>query len=67
MRIALSRPASSPRRARLSLRHAIALWRSRRALAALDAAQLDDVGISAQDAQAEARKPLWDAPASWKR
>lgn len=67
MRIALSRPVSSPRLARLSLQRAVALWRSRRALAALDAAQLDDVGISAQQAQAEAQRPLWDAPSSWKR
>lgn len=66
MRIALSHPASCPRPARLSLRSALALWRSRRALAALDPAMLDDVGIRAEEARLEAQKPFWDAPASWK-
>jgi uncharacterized protein YjiS (DUF1127 family) len=66
MRIALSRPAHGSRRPRLSLHAAFALWRSRRALAALSAEQLCDVGLRPQDAKAEAARPVWDAPASWK-
>lgn len=66
MRIVLSHPASCSRPARLSFWNAYALWRSRRALAALDPSQLTDVGITAPDAQAEAQRPVWDAPASWK-
>jgi uncharacterized protein YjiS (DUF1127 family) len=44
-----------------------ALWRSRRALAQLDAAQLDDIGISAKAAAKEARRAPWDAPQNWLR
>ena len=66
MRIALTHPASCTRPARLSFWNAFALWRSRRDLAALDAAQLSDVGIAAGDARREAQRPVWDAPASWK-
>lgn len=66
MRITLSHPISETRRPRLSLRAAIALWRSRRALAALSDAHLRDVGIGREDAQAEATRPIWDAPAAWK-
>ncbi len=66
MRIALSQPITQSRRPRLSIRAAIALWRSRRALAALSDEQLHDVGIQHADAQAEAARPIWDAPAQWK-
>lgn len=67
MRIALplSRPVS--RLAQPSILRVIALWRSRRALRALSPEQLRDVGISAQQAQAEAARPIWDAPESWTR
>jgi uncharacterized protein YjiS (DUF1127 family) len=41
----------------------IALWierhRSRRALAALDAHLLDDIGVSRADAQRESARPFW--------
>ncbi|MEH6738518.1 MAG: DUF1127 domain-containing protein [Sulfitobacter sp.] len=66
MRIALSHSVHQSRRPRLSLRAAIALWRSRRALAVLSDAQLNDVGLGHADAQAEAARPIWDAPAAWK-
>ena len=66
MRIALSHSIQQSRRPRLSLRSAIALWRSRRALAAFSDEQLNDVGLGHADAQAEAERPIWDAPASWK-
>ncbi|WP_165474480.1 MULTISPECIES: DUF1127 domain-containing protein [Yoonia] len=41
------------------------LARQRRALAALDAHILCDIGITADDAQAEAGKPVWDVPRHW--
>ena len=43
----------------------LALWRSRRDLAKLDARALEDVGISAQAAQDEAKMGIWDVPATW--
>ncbi len=48
------------------LRHRIAFWRSRRALGELTAAQLDDIGLTAQEAACEARRGIWDAPANWR-
>lgn len=67
MRLALSRAIPRRRRIWPSISSIFALVRSRRALRALTAEQLLDVGITAEDAQAEARRPVWDAPASWKR
>lgn len=59
---------AAPRRfVRCSLPAMLALRRSRRALTTLSDAQLCDAGISPADAQAEAARPVWDAPASWKR
>ena len=58
--------ARRPRR-RFGLGTLFALWRSRRALGALDAARLDDIGLSAKDAQAESRRPVWDVPKDWLR
>lgn len=43
------------------------LRRSRSALAQLDAHALRDIGLSGQDAQNEARRPVWDAPEFWKQ
>ena len=40
-------------------------WRSRRALARLDAHGLRDVGLSARAAEDEAKRPFWDSPAHW--
>lgn len=42
-----------------------ALRRSRAQLARLDATQLADIGLSREDAVAEARRPLWDVPGHW--
>jgi len=44
----------------------VMLRRQRKALQNLDADQLDDIGISAQDAAAEAAQPIWNVPAHWK-
>ena len=41
------------------------LYRQRRALAKMDAAQLDDLGLTRSEAQAEAARPFWDAPSHW--
>ena len=43
----------------------IAIYRSRRALAALDADALTDIGLTATEAAHEARRPFWDIPAAW--
>ena len=42
-----------------------ALHRQRAALRRLDAQALADIGISRAQADAEANRPLWDAPAHW--
>ena len=42
------------------------LRRQRRALARLDAHLLDDVGLPADTAGHEARRPFWDAPRHWR-
>ncbi len=52
---------------KLSFRRAINLLRSRRQLNTLSDAQLCDIGITRAQAEAEAARPVWDAPASWKR
>ena len=41
------------------------IYRQRRALAALDQHALDDIGVTRTQAQAEARRPVWDAPDTW--
>lgn len=43
------------------------LWRQRRALARLDDRALDDIGVNRAQAEAEARRPVWDAPDFWRR
>jgi len=44
-----------------------AIWRQRRALAALDAGRLDDLGIGPAAATEEAARPVWDVPGHWRR
>lgn len=43
------------------------LWRQRRALASLDDRALNDIGVTRDAARAEAARPVWDVPASWRR
>lgn len=45
-----------------SLLDALALYRQRRALARLDDAALDDLGITREEAIAESRRWFWDRP-----
>ena len=51
---------------RFSLTTLLSVWRSRRALAHLDAHALADIGVSAKSAHQEATKPIWDVPANWR-
>ncbi|MEM9319257.1 MAG: DUF1127 domain-containing protein [Pseudomonadota bacterium] len=41
------------------------LWRQRRALSQLDDRLLRDVGLTQEQAKAEIKRPIWDAPSSW--
>ena len=49
----------------LSTLHAI--WAERRALHAMEAHRLSDLGISQGEAAREADRPAWDAPERWLR
>ena len=51
---------ASPRRAPLSLLDMLHLHRSRRALARLSDAALLDIGVTREQASAEARRPFWN-------
>lgn len=46
---------------------ALRLRRERQQLSGLSATQLRDIGITRQEAEAEARRPAWDAPDHWHR
>ena len=47
--------------------HALALSRSRRALARLDDHILRDIGLTRAEAEDEAARPIWDAPPHWRK
>jgi len=47
--------------------HMFAAQNQRRALRNLDSAALNDLGLSYEDAKAEANRPFWDVPANWRR
>ena len=51
-------PFRAPRHT--SLLDALAVYRQRRALARLDDHALQDIGITREEAIAEARRPIWD-------
>lgn len=59
--------AQAEARSSISLRHIYSVWQSRRALAALDAAALRDIGVSYKEAQTEANRSVWDVPQNWRR
>ena len=42
------------------------VWRQRQDLLRLDASQLDDIGLSRDEALAEAARPVWDVAANWR-
>lgn len=62
-------PRFAPARRRVSpiarIKAAMDLWQQRRALAVLDDARLADLGLSREQARAEAARPFWDAPKHW--
>jgi uncharacterized protein YjiS (DUF1127 family) len=66
---ALHRPAGLARSSRAAhtsfARRMYDTWRQRQVLRDLDIDALNDIGISRKEAQAEARRPIWDAPANW--
>jgi uncharacterized protein YjiS (DUF1127 family) len=44
-----------------------AAWSQRKRLATLDDALLRDIGLTRHQAEAEAARPIWNAPAQWLR
>ncbi|WP_419740106.1 DUF1127 domain-containing protein [Ruegeria sp.] len=48
------------------IRFVLSVRRQRQQLAQLDARALNDIGITRAQADAEARRPIWDAPQFWK-
>jgi uncharacterized protein YjiS (DUF1127 family) len=64
-----SLPDRSARPIRLltRIRLALAARAQRRALAQADDRLLDDIGVSRDQALAEARRPVWDVPPTWLR
>lgn len=49
-----------------TVKHHLAVRRQRIALKSLDHNRLLDLGIDQNQAQKEAKRPIWDAPAHWK-
>ncbi|MFW8593539.1 DUF1127 domain-containing protein [Cribrihabitans neustonicus] len=45
----------------------LAVWRSRRQLARLDARALEDIGLTRSEAEEESRRAFWSAPDHWLR
>ncbi|MHC0053841.1 DUF1127 domain-containing protein [Actibacterium sp. D379-3] len=59
--------AARGRRSVLSaVSRAFDLSAQRHRLARMDAAQLNDLGLTRVEAEAESRRPFWDVPAGWK-
>ncbi|WP_170331735.1 DUF1127 domain-containing protein [Ruegeria arenilitoris] len=66
--IAIDRHCPPRRRFGLSmLLDSLSLHRQRRTLARLDARALEDIGITREQAEAEAARPIWDAPEFWQK
>ncbi|MCF6232661.1 MAG: DUF1127 domain-containing protein [Rhodobacteraceae bacterium] len=49
-----------------ALANAHSIWRQRQKLKSLDDSALWDIGLTRSQAQAEAKRPFWDAPDNWK-
>ncbi|MEX0340066.1 MAG: DUF1127 domain-containing protein [Arenibacterium sp.] len=66
--IAIHRNSKPRRRFGLTfLRDAMSLGRQRRSLARLDDRALKDIGITREQAEAEASRSVWDAPEFWQK
>lgn len=50
-----------------SLQDAFSLLRQRQTLAKLDDRALEDIGITREQAEAEASRSIWDAPDFWQK
>lgn len=64
------RPASGlPERTGIFARiaHSHGMWVQRRQLAVLSAAQLHDIGLTAEQARHEADRPIWNVPGYWRQ
>jgi uncharacterized protein YjiS (DUF1127 family) len=46
--------------------HHLNVWRQRRHLSHLDDSALNDIGLTRKEADAEASRPIWDAPQTWR-
>ncbi|MDJ1007808.1 MAG: DUF1127 domain-containing protein [Paracoccaceae bacterium] len=66
-RIFPSLPARRRRNALSRLVDWMALYRQRHRLSELPDHLLDDIGVSREAAEAEADRPVWDAPSHWLR
>ena len=55
-----------PAQRRIGLSAMLAAWRTRQHLKTLDDRALTDIGISRSEADAEANRPIWDVPTSWR-
>lgn len=66
--ILLSRRLPGPSRRPLLSRllHLAALRRNRSRLAQLDDHLLRDIGLTRDEARAEAERPVWDVPSHWR-
>ena len=64
---ALPRHATRPLFARMTTVFigVITLHRSRNRLGTLQPHMLDDIGLTAAQAESEAKRPVWDAPSGW--
>ena len=58
------RPTPLPLWAGLKTLHAV--WRQRQSLRKLDDRALADIGVTRAQALAEASRPIWDAPQTWR-
>jgi uncharacterized protein YjiS (DUF1127 family) len=65
--VALSALASRSHSVLGRLYSALMVYRSRRDLARLDAHMLNDIGLTARQAEDEAARPVWDVPHTWRQ
>ncbi len=55
-----------PAQKRTSVLSILTLWRSRQHLKSLDDRALQDIGLTRAEADAEATRPIWDVPHTWR-
>lgn len=61
-----SRPQTAPELRLTFLGRVFGVWRQRNHLSRLDAHMRRDIGISDGELAREARRPIWDVPATWR-